>query len=411
MAVGATTAEISEALAQYYDKLLIEREKPMLRLMQFAQKRPLPKNMGTTAYFTGYRPLAKPSSALTEGSTPTAVNFAARQISATIAEWGQTAKMTSLLDMTKIDPGLEEQIDIVAMNAAQTLDYQLSKTVAKTGIWGIVSNHRTSNQATITVSNSASNSTSIFQTTAATTVNAYSAFGTKFKGAVVTVVKDGLTSTSSTVKYGYCGRVSSYLGSTTAGDKFRLVTAAPNAAAPEAFQSSDRIRITCHSNIGSTDVVSNTLFAMAQRDLIVTHANRFADGYYGGVIPAQILYSLKLDSTWVAASQYSDVTNLYAGEVGKWYGHRIVESTQPYRESGIGVESEDAGTSYFSFFIGRNAFGHTDLGGGPKKIHVVRGPDTNEPIPRNTYVSWYHPYAQKALTAPWCVGLISGASA
>jgi N4-gp56 family major capsid protein len=130
-----------------------------------------------------------------------------------------------------------------------------------------------------------------------------------------------------------------------------------------------------------------------------------------GVVPSAILYSLKLDSTWVNAASYSSIRSLYRGEVGSWYGMRILEATQPYRETVAGVEDESAGVVYNSFFFGQNAFGHTELGGIGTGIHVVRGPDTNEPIPRNTYVSWSQNFANKALTAPHCVGLMAGAQA
>lgn len=413
MAVGQTTGTssnaLAEALAAYYDRLLISWEKPWLKMMQLAQKRPMPKHSGTTAYFTGYRPLAKPTSALTEGSSPTAVGYAARQISATLAEWGNTAKMSTLLSMTKIDPALEEQVALIADNAGRTLDYQLSKTVAKTGVWGISAANRTTNVQTITCSSSANNSTTVFQSTAATSLNALSDDAT-WTGAIVTVVSDGLTANGSTVKYGYAGRVSSVSFNASTGDAWTLSTAAPCAAAPEAFQSSDRVRIVALSNITTSTNISSTFFALAQRDLKGNYARPMGGNYYASVLPTDVTYSMVTDTTWVNASQYSDISNLYEGEIGRWYGCRVMETTEPYREDTDGTENESSGIVHHAFFTGRDAFGHTDLASGGRKIHVVNGPDTNEPIPRNVYVSWQHTYAQKALTAPWCVDVVCGAA-
>ena len=382
-------------------------------MIQGAQMRPMPRNNGTTAYFTGYRPTARPTSALTEGSSPTAIGVGARQISATVTEWGQTMKMSTLLDVTKIDPGLVEQLAISGDNRGRTLDYELTKTVTRNGIWGIAIDEQGSQHQTITVSNiSTTNTTSVFVTTAATSLNAVSTTQTNgytWVGAICTVVSDCPSSATSdlgiaTVKYGYSGRILTITHSATQGDTVTLNTTAPNAAAPEQFQSNDVVRIVALSN-ASTVFASNSHFAQAQRDLIGNNATAFGDGMFLGVVPSAMLYSLKLDTTWVNAASYSNIRQLYRGEVGSWYGMRIVEGTQPYRETKLGAEAETSGVNYFAYFMGQNAFGHTELGGIGSGIHVVRGPDTNEPIPRNTYVSWSQNFANKALTAPHCVGL------
>lgn len=415
MAVAQITAGVPQALSEWYDRKLIQFERPKLRMMQGAQMRPMPRNNGKVAYFTGFRPTVRPSSALTEGSSPTAVGLGARQISATVAEWGQTLKFSTLIDVTKIDPGLTEQVAIVGDNRGRTLDYQLTKEVARNGVWGQTVAGVTTNIQTVTVSSvSGTNTTSVFVTTVATTLNAVSA--TSWVGAIATVVSDCPDDGTSdlgytTVKYGYGGRVLTVAHSLTAGDTVTLNTTAPNAAAPEQFQSNDRVRLVALSNITASTNLSNTSFAMAQRDLIGNHATSFGDGFYMAVIPSATLYSLKLDTTWVNAASYSNIRSLYRGEVGTWYGMRVLEGTQPYREGTTGTESESAGLVYHNFFFGANAFGHTELSGIGNGIHIVRGPDTNEPIPRNTYVSWSQNFAQKALTAPHCVDFVAGAAA
>ena len=416
MAIGSTTSALGAGLTQYYDKLLMSWEKPLLRMMQFAQKRPCPANSGTTVNFTGYRPLTKPTAALSDEEAHTVrTRFGARQISATVAEWGQTARMSKLLSMTKIDPGLEEQIAIVGDSAARTLDYQLCKLLARTGVWGVAVTGRATNHQTAVVVSSGgttSGTTSVFHTTSATEFMTATSATTTWTGAIMTVVRDGATSNSAeTVKYGWAGRLLTIVPNPTSGDLITVNTTAPCAAAPEAFAAGDVIRIVATSNLATSNVGS-LVFAMAQRDLIMNKATPFDGGYYAAGIPAAILYSLKLDSTWVNAKSYSDVADLYKGEVGRWYGSRVYEMTEPYRETAAGVEAETTGAVYHSFFCGKNAFGHTDLEGGQQKLYVVNGvPDSNEPIPRNAYVSWYHVFAQKALTAPWCVDVVAAAEA
>jgi hypothetical protein len=343
------------------------------------------------------------------------VGIGARQISKTIEEWGHTIKFSSLFEATKIDPGIVEQLAVLGDNRGRTLDYQLTKEVARNGVWGIPTVAYASNVATVTVSAvSATNTGAVFVTTVANGLHDVSDNAT-WTGAIATVVSDSTVAVDGigyiTQKYGYAGRVASVSFDDAAGDTVTLSTTAPNAAAPEVFQSNDRIRLVALSNIGATTTMSNTHWALAQRDLIGNNATGFGDGMFMAVVPYSVLYSLKLDSTWVNAASYSNVRQLYRGEVGMWYGFRVLESTQPYRETVAGVEDEAAGLVHHSFFFGRNAFGHTDLSGGTNGTHIVRGPDTNEPIPRNTYISWSQNFAQKALTAPHCVDVVSGVAA
>ena len=410
MAIGSITTTATTLLGRYYDKLLIEREKPQLRMMQFAQMRPCPANSGVSVYFTGYRPLAKPSSALSDQEAPpTSVRFGSRQISATVAEWGLTARMSRLLSMTKIDPGFEEQVAIVADNASRTLDYQLQKLLAKQGVWGLPVGIRTSSIQTVTVSDGGgvSGTTSGFYTTAATAFNTATSNIVSWVGAYATVISDAPTASGGAIKYGWAGRVTEVVSLPTTGDYVAVSGTAPCVIAPEAFAAGDKIRLVATSSAFASNVGS-THFALCQRDLIMNKAVPFAGGYFAAGIPADILYSLKTDSTWVNAASYSGISDLYRGEVGRWYGCRIFEMTEPYRETALGVEAEGTGYISHSFFMGKNAFGHTELEGGQQKLYVTNGvPDSYEPIPRNSYVSWYHVYAQKALVAPWCVDLLA----
>src|SRR3972149_3839945 len=113
MAQGQTTGTLTTALAAHYDTLFMDWEKQLLLMSQFAQKRPLPGGRGTTAHFKGYRPFDLVTAALTEGVAPTVHGaFQARDITATVAEWGSTAQMSKLLEVTKLDRGIENQIEL-----------------------------------------------------------------------------------------------------------------------------------------------------------------------------------------------------------------------------------------------------------------------------------------------------------
>lgn len=87
-----------------------------------AGKKAIPKNSGKTVYFTRYTPFAISTSALTEGANPTGVNSTASTVSASVAEYGQFERVSTLFELTSIDAGLKEIIEVHGQNAGETLD-------------------------------------------------------------------------------------------------------------------------------------------------------------------------------------------------------------------------------------------------------------------------------------------------
>lgn len=413
MTRGQTTGQLDSVLGAYYDKRFIEWERHMLRMKQFAQERPLPGNIGKTVYFTGYRPLPLVTSALTEGSSPTNSSYEARQINATIAEWGWTVKMTKLLELTKLDSGIEEQVRLSSDQAARSLDYQMTKEVVRNGIWGLVPAMTATNYVKGTVVSTASNSTSVF----CLDTHVDSAFSDLWMGAVVTLVKDrplntAQVGTDQTIKYGWSGRTTAYVskGTTHGGagrDKWTVT-----AAAPEAFQSGDEIRIVSQNSLDTTSVLSTSPIAMAQRDLVNNRAMPYANGYFGAVVSPFPSMDFKRDATWTDAGTYSNVDQLWRGEIGRWFGFRFVETTLPGREDTDGTENVTSGAVYHNLFFGQNSFGHTKLQGANQRlIYVVQGEDKSDALDMYSIVGWKQVFANKALTAPHAVSVMTGATA
>ena len=407
MAIGQTTSTLTTVMGAYYDKLFLEWEMQLLRMQQFAQKRPLPSNMGKTVYFSGYRPLAKVTTALTEQTNPTTPkSFEARQISATVAEWGDTVKMGKLLELTKLDPGIEQQTRLVADQAARSLDYQLMKEVCYNGIYGISAANVTTDNRTVTVASSSTNSTRAFVLKAANHLS------DAFIGSVVTVVADTNTATSDkTTLYGYAGRVSAWTSDETNGDTFTLASdGSPGLAAAESFQSGTQVHIATQNNL-STETMTTSLVARAQAQLVLNRAPMFADGYYNAVWSPLVSRDFKGDTTWVNAASYSAINSLYVGEVGRWFGFRVVETTQPYRESTAGVEADGSGAVYHNLFLGRDAFGHTELSGTNQRlIYVTQGNDKTDPLDMYSLFGWKQIFANKALNANWAVSVMTVAA-
>lgn len=123
MAIQTTqTAGLSPTMQTYYDKKLLSRLLPELFYLKFAQKRPLPKNGGKTINFRQFTALPLATTALTEGVKPAGNALTMTQKTGTVAQYGDYIEISDILDMTAIDPVLDETAELLGEQSAQTLD-------------------------------------------------------------------------------------------------------------------------------------------------------------------------------------------------------------------------------------------------------------------------------------------------
>lgn len=59
---------------------------------------------------------------LTENTNPSGVDMSSTVVSATIAEYGNYTRVSSLFEMTSLDEGLKEHVEVMSQNAGETLD-------------------------------------------------------------------------------------------------------------------------------------------------------------------------------------------------------------------------------------------------------------------------------------------------
>lgn len=121
MAAQVTTG-LTQELNEHYEKTFLERAEYEYIFSQGAQMRNLPANNGKTVVFTRHTPLATVTAALAEGVNPAEVNLTAVNVSATLAEYGTSVKISKFLSLTSIDQGNEEKIEVVGQNMGETLD-------------------------------------------------------------------------------------------------------------------------------------------------------------------------------------------------------------------------------------------------------------------------------------------------
>lgn len=155
----------------------------------------------------------------------------------------------------------------------------------------------------------------------------------------------------------------------------------------------------------STYAASDTFAASMIRGMVQTleinKAMPYKDGFFMGKTPPQAKYQLLGDSTWINAKTYSDVKDLYKGEMGELYQVRWLLNKDYI--SAVGAASEASVVAAFNTYVhGDNAFGCYDLAGDKPKLYILPNiVDGSSPAGRISKVSWAGTYAAKILNSNW----------
>lgn len=119
-----TTAQdsLSAEMKTFYDMTLIDEASANLVHDQFGQKRPIPKNGGKTIEFRKFSPLAKATTPLTEGVTPSGNSLTVTNITATVQQYGDFIVQSDVLELTALDNTILEATKLLGRQAGATLD-------------------------------------------------------------------------------------------------------------------------------------------------------------------------------------------------------------------------------------------------------------------------------------------------
>jgi N4-gp56 family major capsid protein len=137
-------------------------------------------------------------------------------------------------------------------------------------------------------------------------------------------------------------------------------------------------------------------------------------GYYIGVVAPEVSRDVMRDTDWLEAAKYSNVMDLYNGEVGKLYGVRFVETTNPYRSTIRYTAAYETGEKISSFVFGREAYGVPELSKGDisspfaPKMLIADGADKSDPLNQRKTLGWKSFYTATQLQAKWIGELYSG---
>lgn len=120
--MSAFTADIPHAVASFYDRLLLEREKPYLVHTNFGQVRNIPVGNTGTIKFRKYNTLAVNITPLTEGVTPDGTSATVTDITAVALWYGDYITFSDQVTIESPDPVLTELTEVLSEQAGQSVE-------------------------------------------------------------------------------------------------------------------------------------------------------------------------------------------------------------------------------------------------------------------------------------------------
>lgn len=143
------------------------------------------------------------------------------------------------------------------------------------------------------------------------------------------------------------------------------------------------------------------------------------NGCYVAILPPQATRDILNNSEFREVVRYNDANRIFKGEIGDYYGLRLIEGTNPFKEdeteqteatSFSGAGTNTTGFVYSTIITGKNAYGVVDmkkLGGVAKKpqIVVVDKADSGNPLNQFTMVGWKAYWAATVLNSAWGIVL------
>lgn len=158
------------------------------------------------------------------------------------------------------------------------------------------------------------------------------------------------------------------------------------------------------TSLAAGDTLDACDIRLITRRLELNKAMTYEDGLFVGKTNPVSKYNLLGDTTWVNAKTYSDVKDLYKGEMGELYqvrwllGKNVVSGTEATSVAASAV------VRYYSYIHGKDAFGVYDLAKDKPRLYILpNAVDSNSPVGRVSYVSWAGTFATKILNSDWVI--------
>jgi len=333
-----TTTTLSDQYQNYFSKKLLTYAVQALVLDQFGSKTPLPPKSGHKAIsmFRWDVPKATDINTLTEGDTSTVGerSISLTKISKTLIQRGQIVKLSDILNATDLFNSLQQSVKINGQDAAIDMDNITRNILVGSNVGDNVNSGATAMEGGY---------------------NADPATNLDNGDSLIELYANGTKQTTGSTEY-------STFESTTSDNTL-------DAAA--------------------------VLNAVTQ--LKVNRAQPTKGGNYAAVCSPQVLSDVMQVNEWLNAAQYSNVEELYKGEVGRLYGAKFVTTTNAFiTADALGTDADrfiyDAaaggGTGntkdvHVSLFLGDGAFGVPELSSQSPfspKIIITDSADKSDPL-------------------------------
>ena len=114
--------DLSSEMKTYYEKRLIDLAEPRLVHDQFGDKYPIPQGSGKSIEFRKYDSLAKASTPITEGVTPTGNSLNVSAVIETVMQYGDWIQLSDMLEMSAVDNNVLQATRLLGAQAGRTLD-------------------------------------------------------------------------------------------------------------------------------------------------------------------------------------------------------------------------------------------------------------------------------------------------
>lgn len=334
--VFTDSTNFTAMVGRYYEKTALAVLEPELYLYQLADKYTIPANSSNVIYFRKYTESTTVAGTLTQGTTPTITELSASGVNVTLKQRGVVKQVSDLVDLTAIQPVVEEAIQyVLAPQGALTVDKEI--------LWRLTG---------------ASEGFSLESMDAANP-NGVTAIH-------ISSVLDGQQGGLSTLYLSNDGR--KFVASMAA---FISYFSAAGATAMQSWVD--------NCQLGSAIVRA------AVRELDSNNAKK--DGkLYSGITNPKTIYALKGDPDFVSWNQFGNSDKGAKNYVGEFGGVKWMESTSiPVLKTMLTVGSMTTATFSLGLTLitGKGAFGVTELAsqGGVKMI--VKRPsssDTSNPL-------------------------------
>jgi len=125
-----TSSAISSTMQTYYDKKLLMNAKPNLVYQAYGQKVILPKNSGKSITFRKWTPFGALTTPLVEGTVPDGQSLDMTNVPAAINQYGGYVAVSDLLDLTALDPVVNDSVELMGDQGGLSIDQVVRDTLA-----------------------------------------------------------------------------------------------------------------------------------------------------------------------------------------------------------------------------------------------------------------------------------------